>query len=148
MQQQQQNRDDEFYASPYVLARHYIEGERSESALGPNGGLTSWTNSPVGPVAGAILAVFIVLMLGIYCLRHQAANRAQQNAAAALAAGDCVSAGLIVCGGVSGGEGGVDGDSSKQSACSRNHSVSLEFQRLINSCTFSLMSSVSHNFTF
>ncbi|VDM16916.1 unnamed protein product [Hydatigera taeniaeformis] len=128
-QQQQQQQHllqhgggEDFYASPYVLARHYMSGsERSETELGVGAGLLAWTNSPVGPVAGAVLAVFIVLLLGVYCLRHQAANRARQNASAAAAgnAGECVSTGLLVGDGVGG---GTDGDASNQSACSRNHS--------------------------
>uniref|UniRef100_A0A0R3W6P9 VWFA domain-containing protein n=1 Tax=Taenia asiatica TaxID=60517 RepID=A0A0R3W6P9_TAEAS len=126
-QQQQQHLlqhrgDEDFYASPYVLARHYMSGgERSEAELGVSAGLMAWTNSPVGPVAGAVLAVFIVLLLGVYCLRHQAANRARQNAAATAVgnAGDCASTGLLVG---DGGGGGTEGDASNQSACSRNHS--------------------------
>lgn len=97
--------------------------ERNEAELGVSAGLMAWTSSPVGPVAGAVLAVFIVLLLGVYCLRHQAANRARQNATATAVgnAGDCASTGLLV-GDEGGGE--TEGDASNQSACSRNHSVS------------------------
>lgn len=45
---------------------------------------SGWPNSPVGPVAGAVMAIFIVVVLGVYCLRHQAsAARRRRNAAAA-----------------------------------------------------------------
>ncbi|CDS43443.1 cache domain containing protein [Echinococcus multilocularis] len=125
-QQQQQllhhRGDDDFYASPYVLAGHYMGGGgRSEAELGASAGLMVWTNSPVGPVAGAVLAVFIVLLLGVYCLRHQAANRVRQSATATAVGnvGECASTGLLV--GSGGGE-ATEGDASNQSACSRNHS--------------------------
>ncbi|KAM7533191.1 hypothetical protein Aperf_G00000125491 [Anoplocephala perfoliata] len=127
-QQQQQQAgkypgDEDLYASPYILARHYITGERNNVAGGGGaaGLMAAWSNSnPVGPVAGAVLAVFIVLLLGVYCLRHQAASRARQNAAAAaLAAGNCADCGMT---GLLGGERRTtDGDSANQSGCGKNH---------------------------
>nr|VZH97585.1 unnamed protein product [Spirometra erinaceieuropaei] len=44
---------------------------------GVGGGL-GWPNSPVGPVAGAVMAVFIVVVLGVYCLSHHASGRMRQ----------------------------------------------------------------------
>ncbi|VDO14844.1 unnamed protein product [Rodentolepis nana] len=118
--------DEDLHASPYILARHYIgNGERSDLLVGGGGVgsglLAAWTNAnPVGPVAGAVLAVFIVLLLGVYCLRHQAANRARQSAAAgALAAGnggDCVITELL------NGDGDTDCDPNHQAGCGKSHS--------------------------
>lgn len=124
--------NEDLYASPYILARHYVgNGDRGDLVGGGGGGLGGggslvggWTNSnPVGPVAGAVLAVFIVLLLGIYCLRHQAANRARHNAAIAEALAaelerDCAVAGLL------NGNRGGDKDHEGQSGCGKTHSVS------------------------
>lgn len=98
-------------------------------AEGKGGGvglMASWSNSnPVGPVAGAVLAVFIVLLLGIYCLRHQAASRARQNAA--LSAENCTDCGMA---GLLGGERHTEGDSANQpSECGKNHPVSVIVER-------------------
>ncbi|VDM05474.1 unnamed protein product [Schistocephalus solidus] len=46
------------------------------------GGGFSWPNSPVGPVAGAVMAVFLVVVLGVYCLSHHVSGRMRQANAA------------------------------------------------------------------
>ncbi|VDD84155.1 unnamed protein product [Mesocestoides corti] len=69
---------ENLYVSPYALARHYFPGSLSSVGEVSDGSMAGWSNSissPVGPVAGAVMAIFIVVILGVYCLRHQTANR-------------------------------------------------------------------------